>query len=152
MTDRSTAGEAETDEAAVLLALLDELCAAHSPAGDEGEMDAILRRRLAELADRVWQDPAGNVIAHIAGERSEQPLLLNAHKDEIALVVKQVEDDGRMRVQPIGGAHPWKYGEGPVDLLADGGSIVPAALCFGATHISEATPLHRVKSGQQGFL
>jgi putative aminopeptidase FrvX len=77
--------------------------------------------------------------------------LLNAHKDEIALVVKRVEDDGRMRVRTMGGAHPWKYGEGPVDLLADDGTVLPAALCFGSSHVSEESPISKVKSGQQGL-
>jgi putative aminopeptidase FrvX len=130
---------------------LDELCTAHSPAGNEREVDEVIRRRLTDQVDRMWEDPAGNVIAHIPGRDRTRPLLLNAHKDEIALVVKRVEDDGRMRVSAVGGAHPWKYGEGPVDLLADDGAVIPAALCFGSSHVSEESPIHRVKSGQQGL-
>jgi putative aminopeptidase FrvX len=144
---------ADADDAteAQLLETLDELCTAHSPAGCEREIDAAITRRLEGIADRVWQDAAGNVIARFAGASDARPLLLNAHKDEIALVVKRIEDDGRMRVRPVGGAHPWKYGEGPVDLLADDGSAVPAALCFGSTHVSEESPIAKVKSGQQGL-
>jgi putative aminopeptidase FrvX len=137
-----------------LLALLDRLCVAHAPPGSEDEVDDVVCRHLEGLARRVWRDAAGNVVAHIPGRDGPPPggpLLLNAHKDEIALMVKRVEEDGRMRVRPIGGAHPWKWGEGPVDLLADDGTMVPAALCFGPSHISSETPLRRVKDGQQGL-
>jgi putative aminopeptidase FrvX len=145
-------GEAD-DEAREgrLLALLDELCTAHSPAGWEEEVDAVIRRALEGHADRVWTDPAGNVIAHIAGSAGDRPLVVNAHKDEVALVVKRVEDDGRLRVRSTGGAHPWKWGEGPVDLLADDGTTLPAALCFGSVHVSEESPISKVKRGATGL-
>lgn len=142
---------ATTDHAASLLAALEELCTAHSPAGCEREVDAIIHRRLEDHAVRVWTDAAGNVLALLPGEAHDRPLLLNAHKDEIGLVVKRIEDDGRMKVRTMGGAHPWKYGEGPVDLLADDGSVVPAALCFGSSHVSDESAIHKVKSGQQGL-
>jgi putative aminopeptidase FrvX len=134
-----------------LLALLDELCAAHGPPGSEGEVDAVVEAHLEGVAGRVWRDAAGNVIAHLAGREGVAaggPLLLNAHKDEIALMVKRIEPDGRMRVRPLGGAHPWKWGEGPVDLLADDGTAVPAILGFGASHVSAESPLFRVKDGR----
>ena len=63
-------------------------------------------------------------------------------------MVKRIEPDGRMRVRPLGGAHPWKWGEGPVDLLADDGTAVPAILGFGASHVSAESPLFRVKDGR----
>ena len=137
-----------------LLSLLDELCVAHAPPGSEDEIDVLLTRRLEGLVRRVWRDAAGNVIAHVAGRAGasgDGPLLLNAHKDEIALMVKRVEDDGRLRVRPIGGAHPWKWGEGPVDLLADDGTVIPAALGFGPAHVSAETPLFRVTEGRRGL-
>ena len=140
-----------SDTEALLLEMLDDLCAAHSPAGCEHEIDAVIERHLEGVTHRVYQDRAGNIIAHFRGRSSERPLLLNAHKDEIALVIKRVEDDGRLRVRTMGGAHPWKYGEGPVDLMADDGSVIPAALCFGSSHVSDESPISKVKSGQQGL-
>ena len=54
----------------------------------------------------MWTDPAGNVIAHIAGSAGDRPLVVDAQRDQVALVVKRVEDDGRLRVRSTGGAHP----------------------------------------------
>ena len=125
--------------------LIAELTAAHSPVGNEREIDAVLRARLDPLPWDVWQDPAGNIIAKIEGGASDCPLILDAHKDELGLVVKRIEDDGKIRVSALGGTYPWKYGEGLMDVLGDTGTV-PAVLCFGAMHVTEESPIHAVRS------
>ena len=134
-----------------LLAVLGDLCEAHSPPGCEREVDAVVLRFLEPLAERVWQDAAGNVLAHIRGRRDDHPLQLTAHKDELGMIVKRVEDDGRLRVQNLGGMHLFKYGEGPVDVLGDEGQVVPGILCFGAMHVSNESPIEKVKAGREGM-
>ena len=136
-------------EAQPLLDLLKEVCEAHAPPGVEREMDALITRRLAPVAARVWQDAAGNTVVLLPGRAHDQPLQLTAHKDEIALIVKRIDPDGRLAVSRVGGIHPFKVGEGPVDILADDGSIVPAFLGFGAVHVSEESSIQQVKSGSR---
>jgi putative aminopeptidase FrvX len=128
-----------------MLELITELTTAHSPVGNEREIDAVLRRHLDPLPCDVWQDSASNIIAKIAGAASDCPLILDAHKDELGLVIKRIEEDGKIRVATLGGTYPWKYGEGPMDILADVGTV-PAVLCFGAMHTTEESPIHAVRS------
>ena len=115
-----------------MIALLSELIACHSPAGQEGEIDAVILREFAESGAEVWQDDATNVCAHLPGGRPK--VMVCAHKDEIAMVVTEVADDGRLRVENCGGSRPWKYGEGPVDVIADDGSIARGILSVGSVH------------------
>lgn len=136
-------------EAQPLLALLKEACEAHAPSGVERELDAIITRHLTPTAARVWQDAAGNTVALFPGRARDEPLQFTAHKDEIALIVKRIEPDGRLHVERVGGIHPFKVGEGPVDILADDGSIVPAILGFGAAHVSGQSSIQQVKSGHR---
>lgn len=124
--------------------LIAELTAAHSPVGNEREIDAVIRTRLDPLPCDVWQDSANNLIAKVPGAASDCPLILDAHKDELGLIVKRIEDDGKMRVASLGGAYAWKYGEGPMDILADNGTV-PALLCFGAMHVTEESPIHAMR-------
>jgi putative aminopeptidase FrvX len=56
--------------------------------------------------------------------------------DEIALIVRAVEPDGRLRVGPLGGIHPWKFGEGPVDILATSEPL-QGVLGFGGVHTED---------------
>jgi putative aminopeptidase FrvX len=115
-----------------MLTLLAELILCHSPAGQETEIDVVLRREFERSGCDVWQDAAGNLYAHLVGEGPK--VMVCAHKDEIGMAITAIEDDGRLRVENCGGARPWKYGEGPVDILADDGKAVRGILSVGSVH------------------
>lgn len=118
---------------------IEELVLHHSPSGAEGEIDQLLLNRFAALGVKVWQDSAGNVIAKIAGREPERAIAITAHKDEIGAIVKTVGDRGRVEVRKLGGAFPWVYGEGVVDLLGDQQTI-NGILSFGSRHVSHESP------------
>lgn len=122
------------EEREQLLQLLRELLRTHSPVGQEGEIDDIIRREYEKYCDRVWTDEADNIVGHM--ENPGRKVLVCAHRDEICMIVKRIEDDGKIRVRNLGGCHPWKYGEGPVDILADQG-IITGILSVGSTHVSD---------------
>jgi putative aminopeptidase FrvX len=54
------------------------------------------------LVDEVRVDPLGNLIATRSG-RDERVLMLDAHTDEVGFLVKWIDDDGFLRIAPIGG-------------------------------------------------
>jgi putative aminopeptidase FrvX len=122
-----------------LLQILRELLPAHSPGGDEGEIDRILLPRFRECCQDVEQDAAENIVGVIRGAGERPPHLVAAHKDELGMIVKRIEPDGLLRVQEIGGAYPWKYGEGMVDILAPGG-VIQGVMGIGSLHTTEETP------------
>ncbi len=128
--------------------LLAELLSLRAPSGAEQEFDAYLDRRLAALG--VRSDGAGNRIVRIAGRGDGPATALAAHKDEIGAIVKRVSDDGRVRLVAVGDAHPWVWGEGPLDLLVDGGTI-PAVLSFGSRHVSAESPQRPAVDGTGGI-
>lgn len=122
-----------------LFSTIEELVLHHSPSGVEGEIDKLLLSRFAALGVEVWQDRAGNIIAKIAGQNSERAIAITAHKDEIGAIVKTLGDAGRVEVRRLGGAFPWVYGEGVVDLLGDNQTI-SGILSFGSRHVSHESP------------
>lgn len=128
-----------------LLTLLAELIACHAPPGDEREIDAVIRRHWEATGAKVWQDEATNLYAHWEGRGLK--VMVCAHKDEVAMVVTDITDDGRLRVENCGGSWAWKYGEGPVDLLADDGSIVQGILSVGSVH-TNIGPVHELKTSR----
>jgi putative aminopeptidase FrvX len=115
-----------------MLALLARLISCHAPPGDEAEIETVIRQEFEATGAEVWQDAASNLYAHLAGDGPR--VMVCAHKDEIGMVVTHVLPDGRLRVQNCGGSLPWKYGEGPVDILGDDGQIVRAVLSVGSVH------------------
>ena len=128
-----------------MLDLLDELVTCHSPPGDEKEIDVVIRREFEAAGVEFWADDATNIIARVKGDGVK--VMVCAHKDEIGMVVTDVEEDGRLRVENCGGSWPWKYGEGPIDILATDGSIVPGILSFGSVHTCSG-PVHELKTSR----
>ncbi len=121
-----------------LFATITELVLCHSPSGAETEIDQWLLQKFQQLAVSAWLDDAGNVIAKISGQ-SQRAVAITAHKDEIGAIVKRVGAAGRVEVRRLGGAYPWVYGEGVVDLLGDQ-QTVSGILSFGSRHVSHESP------------
>lgn len=118
---------------------LPELCRCYGPPGLEDEVANFCRPWLERTCDRVWQDEVGNLVGFIEG-RSESPddsVRIFAHMDEIALIVKRIEEDGTIRVDPLGGIYPNLLGVGPVEILGRRGPL-PGVLGAGSVHVSES--------------
>lgn len=122
-----------------LFAIVEELVMHHSPSGAEEEINQFLMQQFTALGVEVWQDRADNIIAKIQGRDSTRAIAITAHKDEIGAIVKSVGDNGRVEVRKLGGAFPWVYGEGVVDLLGDNATI-SGILSFGSRHVSHESP------------
>ncbi len=123
---------------------LEKLLLAHAPPGSETEVDQLVMDMLQPLDAPVWQDAAGSIVVHIKGQSDTSPIAVTAHKDEISMIVKRVEDDGRLRVRPLGGLWPWAIGEGPVEILGRQG-LVPGVLSAGSKHASPESPAFNLK-------
>lgn len=120
------------------LSLFTELLAVPSPSGREEQVAQIVREKVESWGYRPHTDGAGNVMVRLEGRRADAPLCcFAAHMDEIGFVVTQVDSDGSLRVARSGGLHPWKLGEGPVEVLGDEGTVV-GLLSMGSTHTASA--------------
>ena len=118
---------------------IEELVLHHSPSGVETEIDQLLLKKFQALGVKAWLDRAGNAIALIPGQDSSRSIAITAHKDEIGAIVKSIEAEGRIQIRKLGGAFPWVYGEGVVDLLGDNQTI-SGILSFGSRHVSHESP------------
>lgn len=111
----------------------------HSPSGAEAEINHFLEAHLKSRQLKYWRDAADNLVIEIPGQDPDRAIAITAHKDEIGGIVKAVLADGRVWVRPLGGAYPWVYGEGPVDLLGDQ-TTISGILSFGSRHVSHESP------------
>lgn len=113
------------------LALLQELVAIPGPPGQEEMVRDALTRHLDALGLAHRTDAKGNLLVG-----SEKPkIVVTAHMDEIAMIVRRVESDGGLAVGPMGGMFPWKLGEGPVQILA--AKPIDGVLSFGSIHTAD---------------
>lgn len=85
---------------------LERLCTCTAPSGFEGPAAAVAAELLRPLVDEVSIDRMGNVLGVRRSRTPGAPkLLLDAHLDEIGLIVTGVED-GFLRFRSIGGVDP----------------------------------------------
>lgn len=121
------------------LELVRELVAVPGPPGQEEAIRETVAAHVKALGCAHTTDARGNLLVALPGEADvpENPrVVVMAHLDEIALLVVQVEGDGRLQVTNMGGAFPWKWGEGPVTILAPGEPLT-GILSFGSIHTND---------------
>lgn len=98
---------------------LEKLCKLYGPPGMEQEVARFCKPYLDAACDKVWRDEVGNLIGYIKGRSSDpgDSIRIFAHMDEIALIIKRIEEDGTIRVDPLGGIYPSLLGVGPLEIL-----------------------------------
>ncbi len=83
---------------------LKQLVETPSPTGFEEPVAALVRERLACVADEISTDTMGSVAAVLEGTDPAAPsLMLAAHMDEIGLMVTYISDEGFLSVASLGG-------------------------------------------------
>jgi len=85
--------------------LLEELSNAFGPSGNEDEVRRLLARTLRDKVDSLEADALGNLIAFKAGGGPEPRLkvMVDAHTDEIGLMVTRIEKNGLLGFRAVGG-------------------------------------------------
>lgn len=130
-------------------ALVRDLVALPGPPGQEDTVRHYLRERLERMGVVIQEDAKGNLLAAVGKALPEAPtVVVTAHMDEIALLVTHVDADGELGVGPLGGVFPWKWGEGPVEILARDGVLLPGIASLGSIHTtSPASPARQARDG-----
>ncbi len=113
--------------------LIRQLIALIGPPGEEKAVAAWVMQRLTTVGYAPETDVKGNVVVRLQGRADGPNVLVTAHMDEIALMITNIEEDGKIRVAAYGGSYPWKWGEGPMDILTREGAV-PGILSFGGIH------------------
>ena len=131
--------------------LLAALVALPGPPGQEEAVREYIQTRAETLGfSNARTDAKGNLLICVSGEQNAgaPDVVVTAHMDEIALLVTGVFADGVLSVSSLGGAHPWKWGEGPVEILGRG-AYIPGILGFGGIHTNHpAAVVSRARSGE----
>lgn len=138
------------------LELVRELVSLPGPPGQEDEVRDAVARHVSAMGFESRVDAKGNLLVGLSEAAFEKPrVVVTAHLDEIALMVSQISADGSLRVVPLGGLMPYKWGEQPVEILSR--EPIPAVISFGCIHTeSPAAVSNAARSGpliwQQAFL
>lgn len=84
--------------------LLESLCQAFGPSGCEREIRDLIENTMRPLSDEIVTDTMGNLLCHKKG--TGETVLLDAHMDQVGLMVTFIEETGFLRAAGIGGVSP----------------------------------------------
>ena len=87
--------------------LLKQLCLLDGVPGYEDEVRAFIEKEIAPYATSMKVDPVGNLIVFKKGQKPrKRPLAIFAHMDEVGFLVKDITEDGMLKLAPAGGIDP----------------------------------------------
>ena len=83
--------------------MLFQLCSAAGTPGDEHFAALQAKKALEPYCTDVTIDHMGNVIGFMGDKNAERQVMLDAHIDQIGMIVTQIDEDGFLHVAPCGG-------------------------------------------------
>ncbi|ACB83911.1 M42 family metallopeptidase [Natranaerobius thermophilus] len=73
--------------------------------GREEPIAELIKEEMNQICDEVWVDPLGSVIGLKKGNGNKK-VMVAGHMDEIGFIVKHIDKNGFIRLQPVGGFDP----------------------------------------------
>jgi tetrahedral aminopeptidase len=84
--------------------ILQQLSEAIGVSGDEGAVRTIIRQAITGHVDEMWVDNLGNLLAVKRGTGEVNlRVMLDAHMDEVGMMITQIDSDGTLRFAQVGG-------------------------------------------------
>jgi putative aminopeptidase FrvX len=124
--------------------LLEKLCNACAVSGDEGEVRKIVLEEIKAYAEDVKVDALGNVLVTRKGSgKNRLRVMLDAHMDEVGLILVSDEGEGLFGFQTIGGIDPRQLAGKPV-LVGKG--HLPGVIGMKPVHMASHDELKRKPS------
>jgi endoglucanase len=84
--------------------LLFDLMEANGVSGMEVDVRSLIQKEIKEYVDDVFIDQMGNLVAHKKGKKPS--IVFAAHMDEIGLMVKSIDEEGKIYFMGVGGIEP----------------------------------------------
>ncbi len=85
-------------------AFLEDLLSTPSPSGFETAGQRVWIEYVSEFADEVTTDDYGNAVARYEGSGDGPEIAFGGHADEIGFIIRDILDDGFLRLARIGGS------------------------------------------------
>lgn len=87
--------------------LFKSICEARAISGDEKELVKLLKENYLKYSDEIIYDNLGSIVCHKKSKKEGAlKVLVLAHADEIGFMVSNIESNGIIKVNSIGGINP----------------------------------------------
>jgi putative aminopeptidase FrvX len=124
-------------------------CNACGAAGDETELRKQIQKDIQGAVDEVSVNPLGNLVAEKKGRSDDRCLLITAHMDEVALIVRSIEKNGTIKFYPVGGVVSKIL---PATVVRIGENRVPGVIASKAVHLLQVAEREKVPDVKELFI
>ncbi|GAA0589170.1 M42 family metallopeptidase [Virgibacillus siamensis] len=115
--------------------VLKQLVSIPSPSGNTGKVIGFVEDYLKDLQVETNRNRKGGLIATLPGKKNDEHRMLTAHVDTLGAMVKEVKDNGRLRIDLIGGFH-FNAVEGEYcEIQTSGGNVFTGTILMHQTSV-----------------
>ncbi len=129
-----------------LIARLEKYCLTPAMSGFEEKMIKALSDDLRPHVDFIRVDTLGNVIATITGTEAGSDLMIFAHTDSVGMIVKEVQSDGFIRIERVGGVPERILAASNVVIQNDKTEMINGVIGFVSHHLTPADEKYVVRT------
>jgi tetrahedral aminopeptidase len=133
------------------LELLKDLSDQFGVSGFEGEVREWICKNIRQFVDEMETDVLGNLIARINPGR-DFVLMLDAHMDEIGIMISYVEESGFLRFAAIGGWDPRVFPAQQVEIRSRDGKMHRGVIGASPPHIQTAEEQKQILKAEDLFV
>ena len=84
--------------------VLKTLTEAYGPSGEEEQVRKLIKNMIDQKGAQIIEDPQGNLFVIKSGRKPK--ILISAHMDEIGVITTHINEQGFVRIAPLGGISP----------------------------------------------
>lgn len=127
--------------------LIKTLTEIQSCTGNEGEVRRFISELVEPYCDKMETDYLGNLFCYINGEKEPQDgepklkVMLDAHMDEIGMIVRYIDKNGFIRFSQVGGQNPRILPGQSISILSEEGEEILG--------IIGEKPIHLIKQDER---
>ena len=115
--------------------LIEKLSNAFGVSGYEHEVREIIKKEIKGYVDKIETDPLGNLIAIKNFQAKGPKIMLNAHMDEVGLIVDYIDESGFLRFKKVGGIDDRVLAGKRVLLRVNKEKFIPGVVGIKAIHL-----------------
>jgi tetrahedral aminopeptidase len=86
--------------------ILKKLTEIYGPSGDESFVSELIKTLIDQGRGQIYNDNLGNLFVLYKGNSPK--ILISAHMDEVGIIVTSIDDNGFLRLSPLGGVKPYR--------------------------------------------
>ncbi len=131
--------------------ILRNLSEAFGPSGHEDEVRAYISDLIRPFVDEITEDALGNLTAIRRGTNGKR-LMLDAHLDEIGLMVRHIDDNGFLKFATLGGWDDRMFPGHRVKLRSRGGSYYYGVIGMVPPHVLTDEARSKVVKAEDYFI